>query len=68
MKVLGINMSLRKKGNTGRIVEAILLGARGKGVETMKTRDPGKKAVVTINCEWNKPDVPFSLRGGSYCS
>ncbi len=44
-------MSLRKKGNTDKIVEAILLGARGKGVETMKTRDPGKKAVVTINYE-----------------
>ncbi|MBC8223104.1 hypothetical protein H8E65_00835 [Candidatus Bathyarchaeota archaeon] len=59
-------MSLRKKGNTERIIKDILLGARGKGVETMKTLDPGK-AVVTINYEWNKPDVPFSLRGGSYC-
>jgi len=34
LKVLGINMSPGKRGNTGRIVEAILEGARGKGAET----------------------------------
>lgn len=126
-RVLGINMSPRKRENTGRIVEAILEGARGKGAETesihfggwkvqlcnacgacektaeciikddmlavynalkdadvivfaspiyfdhitaqaktfidrlypfyWKTLDTGKKAVVTINYEWNKPDI-----------
>jgi multimeric flavodoxin WrbA len=121
-------MSPRKRGNTGRIVEAILEGARGKGAETesihfgglkvqpcnscgvcektgecilkddmptgykalkdadvivfaspiffdhitaqakifidrlysfywKKTLDTGKRAVVTINYEWNKPDI-----------
>jgi multimeric flavodoxin WrbA len=121
-------MSPRKRGNTGRIVEAILEGARGKGAETesihfgglkvqpcnscgacqktgecnikddmltvykalkdadaiifaspiffdhitaqaktfidrlysfywKKTLDTGKKAVVTINYEWNKPEI-----------
>jgi len=51
LKVLGINIKSQEEGDTGRIVEAIIFSARGKGVETMKTLNPGKNAVVTINYE-----------------
>ena len=50
LKVLGVNMSPRKRRNTVRIVGAILEGANGRGAETESTHFGGLNVQPCNSC------------------